>query len=137
MHYIFETDFEKNNSFVSSVKLVHVFQFYNKKKCFPIFTIFSFFVAKHLSFTNIGCMVHWIRFSTQWLDRWLILQSIGENSCCSLDIRSFHQLFLCTKSLDMGLVMVLYQCFSCNKQLWKNQYEIIIQKTLSLSLVVK
>ena len=53
--------------------------------------------------TNIGCMVRWIRDSmASRLGSKLIRLNIGGSSVgcigCSSSIRSFHQLFLCTRS---------------------------------------
>ena len=64
--------------------------------------------------TNIGCILHWIRETmANRLDSKLIRLSIGGSSVgcigCSSGIRSFHQLFLCTRSLGMGQLVVWYQ----------------------------
>ena len=64
--------------------------------------------------TNIGCILHWIQETmASRLGSKLIRWSIGGSSvgciCRGSGIRSFHQLFPCTRSLGMGQLVVWYQ----------------------------
>ena len=76
--------------------------------------IFQWWHNRLIESTNIGCILRWIRETmASRLDSKLIRLSIGGSSvgCIgySSGIRSFHQLFLCTRSLGMGLLVVWYQ----------------------------